>query len=119
MQAHKCNIEHVGGAFPLWLAPEQIRIVPVSEKFNDYAEAVLEHLAQSGLRASIDAASDSLGKRIRNAELMKVPYTLVVGEKERDSGEVSVRKYGEGDLGSKRLEEFTLKLAEESILRKQ
>ena len=107
-------IEHCGGAFPAWLAPEQARIVPVSEKFNDYANQVMEHMSKSGLRVSVDTASESLGKRIRNSELMKIPYTLIVGEKERDAREVAVRKYGQGDLGSKNLEKFSLELSEEA-----
>lgn len=108
-------IEHCAGAFPLWLAPEQARIIPVSEKFSKYADEVKEHFVKSGLRASVDDASESLGKRIRNSELMKIPYTIVVGEKEQKSREVAVRKYGEGDLGSKSLEEFSLVLAEEAL----
>lgn len=107
-------IEHCGGAFPAWLAPEQARIVPVSEKFNDYANQVMEHMAKSGLRVCVDTASESLGKRIRNSELMKIPYTLIVGEKEREAREVAVRKYGQGDLGSKNLEKFSLELSEEA-----
>ena len=110
-------IEHCGGAFPMWLAPEQARIVPVSEKFNDYANELKEHLAKSGLRVSVDNASESLGKRIRNSELMKVPYTLVVGEKEQSAREVAVRKYGQGDLGSKPMDKLALELAEEANLK--
>lgn len=108
-------IEHCAGAFPLWLAPEQARVIPVSEKFNRYADEVTQYLQKIGLRVSLDDASDSLGKRIRNSELMKVPYTIVVGEKEQKTHEVAVRKYGEGDLGSKNLEEFGLKLTEEAL----
>lgn len=110
-------IEHCAGAFPLWLAPEQVRVIPISEKFTDYAEAIRKHLEKSAVRVRVDGDSESLGKRIRGAELMKVPYVLIVGEKERESGEVAVRRYGEGDLGSFRLEDFTLKLAEESLLK--
>ena len=110
-------IEHCGGAFPMWLAPEQARVVPVSEKFNDYANELKEHLIKSGLRVSVDTASESLGKRIRNSELMKVPYTLVVGEKEQSAREVAVRKYGQGDLGSKPMDKLALELAEEANLK--
>ncbi|MBA3679186.1 threonine--tRNA ligase [Candidatus Saccharibacteria bacterium] len=99
-------IEHFAGAFPLWLAPEQVRIIPVSEKFNDYGYEVRAKLKEQGLRVKIDDSNESLGKRIRNSEMFKVPYTLVVGEKEQDSNTIAVRKYGEGDLGSQEVDVF-------------
>ncbi len=103
-------IEHFAGAFPLWLAPEQVRIIPVSDKFNEYGEKVKAQLMEAGLRVTLDDASESLGKRIRNAEVMKVPYVLVVGEKEVKSKMVAVRKYGKGDLGSKQADELVTTL---------
>lgn len=103
-------IEHFAGAFPLWLAPEQVRIIPVADRFSEYGSKVLSRLKEAGLRASMDDASDSLGKRIRNAELMKIPYVFVVGEKEIETNSVAVRKYGEGDIGSKTLDEITTTL---------
>ncbi len=103
-------IEHFAGAFPLWLAPEQVRVIPVADRFAEYGSKVLLELKEAGLRASMDDASDSLGKRIRNAELMKIPYVFVVGEKEIETNSVAVRKYGEGDIGSKTLDEITTTL---------
>ena len=84
-------IEHTGGDFPLWLAPEQVRVVPVSEKFNDYGEEVPEELEEAGLRATIDARNEKLGAKIRHGELEKVPALLIVGEKEAAAGTVSLR----------------------------
>jgi threonyl-tRNA synthetase len=86
-------IEHYAGAFPLWLAPEQVRIVPVAEVFVEYAKKVLEQLKSQHFRASIDEGNDSFSKKIRNAELWKVPYILIVGEKEEKAEEVSVREF--------------------------
>lgn len=105
-------IEHFAGAFPLWLAPEQVRILPVSEKFLDYASKVYDQLKQAGIRVTLDDDNESLGKRIRSSEMYKVPYTLVVGEKEQESGAVAVRKYSDGDLGSQSIDEFTTTLLE-------
>ena len=86
-------IEHFGGAFPLWLAPVQMQIVPVAEKFNDYAFDLKKRFSQQDLRASVDDSSDSFSKKIRNAEMMKVPYILIVGEKEEAASSVSVREF--------------------------
>ena len=99
-------IEHFAGAFPLWLAPEQVRVIPVSDKFTDYTHKVANLLKQSGIRIGVDTSSESLGKRIRNAEVMKVPYVLVIGEKEVTSNTVAVRKYQEGDLGSSSVDDL-------------
>ena len=103
-------IEHFAGAFPLWLAPEQVRVIPVADRFAEYGLKVLSELKDAGLRVSMDDASDSLGKRIRHAELMKVPYVLVVGEKEVESNSVAVRRYGTGDLGTKTIDDITTTL---------
>lgn len=105
-------IEHFAGAFPLWLAPEQVRVIPVSEKYSDYANGVGLKLKESNIRVVIDDSPESLGKRIRNAEVMKVPYILVVGEKEASSNTVAVRKYQKGDLGSSSIEDFLTTLLE-------
>lgn len=99
-------IEHTGGKFPLWLTPEQVIILPISEKFHDYAKNVLNLLNNSDIRASIDERSEKIGKKIRDAELQKVPYLLIVGEKEATEGNISVRKQGTGDLGSFEVETF-------------
>jgi threonyl-tRNA synthetase len=105
-------IEHFAGAFPLWLAPEQVRVLPISEKFADYAGQIKDQLKQAGIRVSLDDSNESLGKRIRNSELYKIPYTVIVGEKEQESGTLAVRKYSQGDLGSSNVEEFITTLVE-------
>ncbi|MEI7818549.1 MAG: threonine--tRNA ligase [bacterium] len=107
-------IEHTGGIFPVWLAPEQVRVLPISEKVADYADEVLAKLVESGIRAKQDASAESLGKRIRAAELMKVPYTLVVGEREAADQAVAVRRFGEGDIGVQSLDEFVAKITTET-----
>lgn len=112
-------IEHVAGAFPVWLAPEQVRVLPVSDQFSDYAQKVVEALKQKGVRVVLDSDSESLGKRIRSAELMKVPYTLVVGEKEATAQAVAVRKYGEGDLGVISVDDFVERVTDEVSSRAQ
>ncbi len=111
-------IEHTAGAFPLWLAPEQVRVLPVSDKFSEYGKKVATELKASGVRAVCDADNESLGKRIRAAEALKVPYILVVGEREQAAGEVAVRKRGEGDKGSKAAAEFAKDITHEIKSRK-
>ena len=86
-------IEHFGGAFPLWLAPVQMQIVPVADPFNDYAFDLRSQLNKAGFRVRVDDSADSFSKKIRNAELMKVPYILIVGEKEQSDKTISVRVY--------------------------
>lgn len=107
-------IEHYAGAFPLWLSPVQIKILPVSEKFDEYAKEVVDKLLQFGLRVKLDNDSESLNKRIRNAEKEKVPYILVVGEKEQKDNSVAVRKRSKGDLGSKDLSQFIREVDKEN-----
>jgi threonyl-tRNA synthetase len=99
-------IEHCAGKFPLWLAPEQAIILPISEKYQQYAEKVLSLLADMGIRAEIDARSEKTGRKIRDAELKRIPFMLIVGEKEEESNSVSLRKQGEGDLGTMSVEGF-------------
>jgi len=99
-------IEHTGGKFPLWLSPDQVVVIPVSEKFNDYAEKVLNFLNNYDIRTLIDERSEKVGKKIRDNELKKIPYLLVVGEKEQQNNTVAVRKQGEGDKGSMKLKHF-------------
>jgi len=106
-------IEHTGGKFPLWLTPEQAVILPISEKFNDYAKKVGEFLNNSDIRASIDDRNETIGKKIRENELKRVPFLLIVGEKEADSGLISVRRQGEGDKGQMSVEEFIANVNEE------
>jgi threonyl-tRNA synthetase len=99
-------IENTAGKFPLWLAPEKAVILPISEKFNDYAGKVLEILNNSDICTLIDDRSEKIGKKIRDNELKRIPYLLIIGEKEVENGTVSVRKQGEGDKGSMKIEEF-------------
>lgn len=106
-------IEHCAGKFPLWLTPEQVKILPISDRFNSYAKEVLELLNNYDIRASIDERSEKIGRKIRDAELERVPYMIIVGEKEVESGEISPRKQGEGDMGSMKIETFAEFIQEE------
>ncbi|MFK5857600.1 MAG: threonine--tRNA ligase [Bacteroidota bacterium] len=99
-------IEHCGGNFPLWLIPDQVIILPISEKYNDYGKKVLDSLDKFDIRAIIDTRSEKTGRKIRDAELKKIPFMLIVGEKEENEGTVSVRKHTEGDLGTFGIAEF-------------
>ncbi len=99
-------LEHTGGNFPLWLTPDQAIILPISEKYQEYAKKVLNLLNNVEIRALVDDRNEKAGKKIRDAELMKVPFMLVVGEREEAEGTVSVRKHGQGDLGPQKIEDF-------------
>ena len=99
-------IEHCAGKFPLWLTPEQVKILPISDRFNEYAESVSKVLENHDIRALVDDRSEKVGKKIRDAELEKVPYMLILGESEANDGTVSVRKQGEGDIGGMSVEAF-------------
>jgi len=99
-------IENSAGKFPLWLAPEKAVLLPISEKFNDYASKVLEILNNSDICTLIDDRSEKIGKKIRDNELKRIPYLLIIGEKETENGTIAVRKQGEGDKGSMKIEEF-------------
>ncbi|MFD2905286.1 threonine--tRNA ligase [Sphingobacterium anhuiense] len=99
-------IEHCAGEFPLWLAPEQFIILPVSEKYEEYAKNLLESLNNSDIRGLIDLRDEKVGRKIRDAEVKKLPYMLIVGEKEAESGTISVRKHGSVDMGSMTADEF-------------
>lgn len=92
-------LEHYAGKFPLWLSPVQVKILPISDKFNGYALSVLDQLVRAGVRAELDDRGEKIGKKIRDTELMKVPYMLVIGEKEQNEGSVSLRLQGKGDMG--------------------
>ncbi len=106
-------IEHFAGAFPVWLAPVQVAILPVSEKVSDYASEVLKKLSDLGIRTELHDQNESIGKKIRNAEMQKIPYLLVVGEKEIAAEGVAVRQRGKGDLGVQKLSDFTAQLQNE------
>ena len=99
-------IEHTAGNFPLWLSPEQFIVLPISDKFADYAYEVKARLEAADLRGTVDARDERIGRKIRDAEIAKTPYLLVVGEKEAQDGLVSVRRHGEGDIGSMPLDSF-------------
>jgi len=99
-------LEHCAGDFPLWLATDQVAILPISDKFNEYAEKVSDLLNNSDIRGFVDDRNEKIGKKIREAELKKIPFMLIVGEKEAENGEVSVRQRGQGDLGSMTTEAF-------------
>ena len=103
-------LEHTAGKLPLWLIPEQVAVLPVSEKFNDYAHRVVRELDEQGVRAFVDDRNEKVGKKIRDNELKKVPYLLIVGEKEAENDEVSVRKQGEGDKGVMKITNFAAEL---------
>ncbi len=106
-------LEHTGGKFPLWLAPDQVAILPVSEKYNEYAKKVGDLLNNHDIRALIDDRNETIGKKIRENELKRLPYQLIVGEKELESGSVSVRKQGGEDLGSMKIQDFITYLTAE------
>ncbi|GAC1481302.1 MAG: threonine--tRNA ligase [Flavisolibacter sp.] len=106
-------LEHYGGKFPTWLAPLQVKILPISGKFSAYAKTVLDKLKKADIRAEIDDRNEKIGKKIRDTELMKVPYMLVVGEREVNEEKVSVRRQGKGDTGMVGVDEFTALVASE------
>ncbi len=107
-------LEHCAGDFPLWLTTDQVSILPISEKFNEYAEKVSKFLNNYDIRAFVDDRNEKIGKKIRESELKKIPFMLVVGEKEMENNEVSVRQRGKGDLGSLKLDDF-IKTVNEAI----
>jgi threonyl-tRNA synthetase len=99
-------IEHCAGKFPLWLAPEQFAILPISDRFNDIAKGIEQKLAHHDIRGIIDGRSEKIGRKIRDTEVNKIPFMLIIGEKEAESGNVSVRKQGEGDVGTMSVDDF-------------
>lgn len=111
-------LEHYAGKFPTWLAPQQVRILPISDKFIDYANEVKAKLRKHRVRVEIDERQEKIGKKIREAELDRVPYMLVIGEKEATEGKVSIRRQGKGDVGAQTTEEFVANIAAEIIERR-
>jgi threonyl-tRNA synthetase len=99
-------IEHYGGEFPLWLAPVQALVLPIADRHNDYVREVAGKLHAAGIRADVDERTESIGKKIREGELRKAPYMLVVGDNEAEKREVAVRKHREGDQGSVGIDRF-------------
>ncbi|HHW80477.1 MAG TPA: threonine--tRNA ligase [Bacteroidales bacterium] len=106
-------IEHTAGRFPLWLAPDQVVVLPVSEKYNEYAHSVLKTLKQQDIRGEVDDRNEKMGRKIRDNELKRIPYLLIVGEREAENNEVSVRKQGDGDKGTMKVEAFANELKKE------
>src|SRR6187399_3260715 len=111
-------LEHYAGKFPVWLAPVQVKVLPISDKFLDYAKSVADKLKKSDIRAEVDDRNEKIGKKIRDTELMKVPYMLVVGEKEMNENKVAVRRQGKGDLGVKGVDDFVNEIVVEFEERK-
>lgn len=109
-------IEHYGGAFPLWLSPVQVKILPIAERHLDYAQKIKDNLWKKDIRVEVDVRNEKLGLKIREAQLQKVPYMLIVGDKEVEMGTVSVRKRGEGDIGAVAVEKFIENVVEEAGL---
>jgi threonyl-tRNA synthetase len=106
-------LEHYAGRFPLWLAPLQVKVLPISDKFRDYAQSVLDKLKKADIRAELDDRSEKIGKKIRDTEVARVPYMLVIGEKEVSENRVSVRRQGKGDAGTVDADEFVASLKNE------
>jgi threonyl-tRNA synthetase len=106
-------LEHYAGKFPTWLAPLQVKILPISDKFMDYANTILQTLKNADIRVEIDERHEKIGKKIRDTELLKVPYMLIIGEKEVNENMVSIRRQGKGDMGSKSIDEFVKEISEE------
>lgn len=106
-------IEHFAGKFPTWLAPEQVRVIPVSEKYFEFSEKVEAILKESGVRVKLDRQNEKVGAKIRLAQIDKIPYMLVIGEREQDQNQVSIRHRDRGDEGSVSVEEFRDKVTEE------
>ena len=99
-------LEHCAGDFPLWLSSEQFAVLPISEKFNDYAQKVSDLLNNSDIRGLVDVRNEKVGKKIRDAEFLNIPFMLIVGEKEAEENKVSVRKRGGGDIGMIEVDKF-------------
>ena len=110
-------LEHYAGKFPTWLAPLQVKILPISDKFMDYANSILNKLKKADIRVEIDDRNEKIGKKIRDTELARVPYMLVIGEKEMNEEKAAIRRQGKGDLGAKNVDEFIAEIKEEILSR--
>ncbi len=111
-------LEHYAGKFPTWLAPVQVKILPLSDKYIDYAKEIKASLRREGVRVEIDDRNEKIGRKIREAELSRVPYMLILGEKEMEDAKLSVRRQGKGDMGVQLLEEFMNSIVDEIKERK-
>jgi len=110
-------IEHYGGEFPVWLTPTQAIVLPIADRHLDYAQSVIARLTEAGLRAEVDDRTESVGRKIREAELRKIPYMLVVGDREAEQDEVSVREHRAGDTGAVSVQAFAQRVLEETKTR--
>ncbi|HLA95166.1 MAG TPA: threonine--tRNA ligase, partial [Pyrinomonadaceae bacterium] len=110
-------IEHYAGAFPLWLAPVQVTVLPITDRINDYAESIAKDLKNSGFRVEANTKSDKIGAKIRDAQMQKIPYMLVLGDKELEDNTIAVRERKEGDIGAMSLEEFKEKITQQRLSR--
>ncbi len=111
-------LEHLDGELPVWLAPVQAIVLPIADRHDDYARRVADRLRAAGLRAELDDRTESVGRKIRDAELRKIPYMLVVGDREQEAQQVAVREHRRGDAGSVAVEEFIERLDEEVSARR-
>lgn len=111
-------LEHYAGKFPLWLNPRQVKVLPISDKYSDYARLVAQNLKKAGIRAEVDERNEKIGKKIREAELQRASYMMVVGEKEMELGQVALRRQGKGDLGSLTIEQAIARLKNEILMRR-
>lgn len=109
-------IEHTAGKFPLWLCPDQFALLPVSERFNDYCRGIEIDLKKHGITGLIDDRNESIGRKIRDTELKRIPFMMIIGDKELEAGNISVRRQGQGDLGSMSIEEFVAHFNKEAGL---
>jgi threonyl-tRNA synthetase len=110
-------IEHYAGAFPLWLAPVQVIVLPITDRINEYAQSVADDLQQAGFRVETNLRSDKIGAKIRDAQLQKIPYMVVLGDKEQEEQKVAVRERKQGDIGQMTLAEFKEMITEQKLLR--
>jgi threonyl-tRNA synthetase len=110
-------IEHYAGAFPLWLAPVQVTVLPITDRINDYAQSVADKLKAAGFRVETNLRSDKIGAKIRDAQMQKIPYMLVLGDKELEDGQITVRERKQGDIGTMSMEEFLEKITQQKLQR--
>jgi threonyl-tRNA synthetase len=110
-------IEHYAGAFPLWLAPVQVIVLPITDRINDYARSVAAELREAGFRIETNLSSDTIGAKIRDAQMQKIPYMVVLGDKELEEHKVAVREKKKGDIGQMSLAEFKEMITEQKLLR--
>jgi threonyl-tRNA synthetase len=110
-------IEHYAGAFPLWLAPVQVAVLPITDRINEYADTIAAELKEAGFRVEANTKSDKIGAKIRDAQLQKVPYMLVLGDKELEDGTIAVRERKQGDIGAMTLAEFKEKITQQKLSR--